>query len=420
MRGSVLCFVFCCLVSSFILTSCGSGGTGSSVIKPGADAQKQILDALIKAPDGSVIELAEGKFDLTGSLSLEGKKNITFKGQGKDKTVLSFAKQSSGAEGLIVKNCQNFTVTQMALEDPKGDGIKVQDSKDVLISDIRMEWTGVPDSGNGNYGLYPVTCENVIVEKNIVRGASDAGIYVGQSINAIVRNNHVYENVAGIEVENTYFAEVYGNKVENNTGGIMIFDLPGLPKKNGHDIKVYKNVMKNNNHENFSEKGITVYMVPPGVGFMVMATDNVEVYDNDIEDHKTISIATVSYGIMNRPLKDSLFNPFLSNIHIYNNRIKHGNEMMPDTTRDVGRMVYGLQQKTKAKFAIIDDGAMDPKADPKTRICIRDNQGDQTFFNLSDNKRQLKDYVCTLPAVKGVESPTANVAPAAKEAGAAH
>ena len=38
-------------------------------------------------------------------------------------------------------------------------------------------------------------------------GASDAGIY-GQSKNIIVRNSVAQYNVAGIEIENSYYADV--------------------------------------------------------------------------------------------------------------------------------------------------------------------------------------------------------------------
>ena len=41
------------------------------------------------------------------------------------------------------------------------------------------------------------------IEHCIAIGASDAGIYVGQSNNIIVRNCEVFQNVAGIEIENS-------------------------------------------------------------------------------------------------------------------------------------------------------------------------------------------------------------------------
>jgi parallel beta-helix repeat protein len=75
---------------------------------------------------------------------------------------------------------------------------------------VRVEWTNGPDENNGAYGLYPVQSSNVLIEESVVIGASDAGIYVGQSNNIIVRNSRVEFNVAGIEIENsTYTYEMF-------------------------------------------------------------------------------------------------------------------------------------------------------------------------------------------------------------------
>ena len=55
--------------------------------------------------------------------------------------------------------------------------------------------------------------------------------------------------------------EIYGNKSYNNTGGILVFDLPGLTR-NGRNVKVYDNEVYENNLFNFSPKGNIVASVP--------------------------------------------------------------------------------------------------------------------------------------------------------------
>ncbi|HEV7221661.1 MAG TPA: hypothetical protein VGN42_03115, partial [Pirellulales bacterium] len=64
-------------------------------IAPGADAQRQLQTALIEAQPGDVIELAAGTFDFTATLSLDVA-GVTLRGQGPDKTVLSFAGLKQG------------------------------------------------------------------------------------------------------------------------------------------------------------------------------------------------------------------------------------------------------------------------------------------------------------------------------------
>ena len=89
-----------------------------------ADFEKSLQKRLILAEDGATIEIEAGRFKLTKSLSLEGKKNITLRGKGIDKTILSFKGQTQGAEGIRVSNCENIVIEDMTTEDSKGDLIK--------------------------------------------------------------------------------------------------------------------------------------------------------------------------------------------------------------------------------------------------------------------------------------------------------
>jgi len=65
-----------------------------------APFEKALQTQFILATDGDVIELDEGNFQIAGSLSLEGKKKITIRGKGMDKTVLSFKIKPRGLRGL--------------------------------------------------------------------------------------------------------------------------------------------------------------------------------------------------------------------------------------------------------------------------------------------------------------------------------
>src|SRR3546814_14949206 len=80
---------------------------------------------------------------------------VTIKGAGMDKTVLSFAKQTSGAEGLLVTG-DDFTLQDIALEDTKGDALKINGTTNAVMRRVRAEWTGGPSTDQGAYGLQPV------------------------------------------------------------------------------------------------------------------------------------------------------------------------------------------------------------------------------------------------------------------------
>jgi parallel beta-helix repeat protein len=95
-----------------------------------------------------------------------------------DKTILNFRNQAAGAQGLLV-TASNFTIEDLALEDTKGDALKINEGENIVVRGVRTEWTQGPKTENGAYGIYPVQTRNVLIEDSVAIGASDAGIYVG-------------------------------------------------------------------------------------------------------------------------------------------------------------------------------------------------------------------------------------------------
>ena len=90
------------------------------------DLENEILEAFILAKDSSTIKLPEGHFLFSQSLSLDDKKHLTIKGEGMDKTVLSFKGQQQGAEGIKITNSQNIILEDFSIEDAAGDNLKVK------------------------------------------------------------------------------------------------------------------------------------------------------------------------------------------------------------------------------------------------------------------------------------------------------
>ena len=285
-------------------------------VAAGADAQERLQTALIDAKPGDVVALGAGRFELTDGLSLDVD-DVTVKGAGQAKTVLSFKGQQGAGEGLIVTS-DKVTLRDFAVEDAKGDGIKVKGSDQISFIDLTVAWTGGPKETNGAYGVYPVSSTNVLIDRVTVRGASDAGIYVGQSKNIVVKNSRAEFNVAGIEIENSMNADVHDNISTHNTGGILVFDLPNLPQQGGHSHRIYKNKIVDNDTPNFAPKGNIVASVPNGTGVMVMANRNVHVFDNDISGNSSSAVIVTGYK---REIKDSKYEPLPRDVVVRDNRI---------------------------------------------------------------------------------------------------
>lgn len=296
-------------------------------ITPSNMAQDEIQEALILAEPGDTVFLSKGIYQLDHGLSLDVD-NVSIIGEGMYETVLNFSNQETGAQGLLVTS-DNVLMQDFAIENAKGDAIKSKGVKNISFIKVRTEWTNGPDSKNGAYGLYPVESIGVLIDGCVAIGASDAGVYVGQSEQIIVRNTRAEFNVAGIEIENSYHADVYNNVATNNTGGILIFDLPNLPKQGGKFVRVFQNKSFNNNTENFAPEGNIVGLVPSGTGLIIMANRNVEVFDNSFDNNQTVHIAVVAGDLESG---DENYDPYPKGVQIHNNEYSNVGKN-PDVSR---------------------------------------------------------------------------------------
>lgn len=287
------------------------------LVEPGDGSQERLQETLIAAQPGDIVELGAGRFNLTDGLSLDVN-GVTVKGQGAKATVLDFSAQQSAGEGLLITS-DDVVLRDFGVENSKGDGIKSKGADRIIYHKLRVEWTGGPKATNGAYGIYPVESRDVLIDSVVVRGASDAGIYVGQSRNIIVRSSIATENVAGIEIENSFDADVYDNIATHNTGGVLVFDLPNLPQMGGHNVRIFDNIIVDNMTPNFAPKGNIVANVPTGTGVMVMANRNVEIFDNVLGENGTSNIMVVGYRF---PFQDPKYDPLPRDVVIWDNQ--HG------------------------------------------------------------------------------------------------
>ena len=277
-----------------------------------ATIQSDLLTALATSKTGDTFIFPQGRFNMTATIGFQGKNedsetvsNLTFKGVGMDKTI--FDVSGSTADGFKIEDTNNLIFEDFGVYESNNNAIKVSGSDGIIMRRIATVWETDYQATNGAYGLYPVQSSNILIEDSFVQGSADAGVYVGQSDNIVVRNNTALKNVAGIEIENSTDADVYGNVSRGNTAGILVFDLPIGNGKYGSGVRVFDNVVDANNAPNFAA-GCTdeqkandtcfeggVHIAPPGSGMIVLSTNDVEIFNNTITDHKTFAIAVTSY-----------------------------------------------------------------------------------------------------------------------------
>lgn len=390
-----------------------AAGCGPGTPPPPSDTEaafeKKLQEQFLDAKPGSVIEIPAGRHSLQRVLTLRAN-GVTVRGAGSDKTVLSFKNQVSGPEGMLVY-ANDFTIEHLAIEDSKGDGLKINDGENITVRDVRVEWTAGPSKDNGAYGIYPVKCRNVLIEDSSSYAARDAGIYVGQSQDIVVRRNRAEKNVAGIEIENSVRADVYENTATNNTGGILVFNMPDLTM-HGEHTRVFKNKVFANNLGNFAAKGTAVASVPAGTGVLIMSNPKVEIFDNDIADNRTANVIIASYFISNFADKKPSegYDPYPKSISIQGNRFSGGGDS-PDGLdwKALKVSMFGL---TGHFPNVLWDGFVDTKAQvdgrypPELRICV---QSDSEVLNVDgpnkfgDPKVGKAEFQCELPKLAPVE-----------------
>ncbi|MCR9143230.1 MAG: right-handed parallel beta-helix repeat-containing protein [bacterium] len=329
-----------------------AGNDAAQVLKFSPGQEQEIQAALNSLTECTTIQLAAGRFVFNNALTIAGVDGITLAGAGQKATTIQFV-DAINVNGVDVESANQFTIRDLKIVDSPKNAVEIRLSENIHIDRVTTTWsiTQGPERGkNGAYGFYPVNVSNVLLENSESFYASDAGIYVGQCINAVVRNNLAEQNVMGLEIENTVNAEVYDNVVKNNTGGLLVYDL----NKNTivtRNVRVHRNTVVDNNNDNFSNAGI-VKSVPAGVGFIITAAREVEIFDNTFGNNNTTDIALFSGLITETPdFGEWAQNNFrLHSIYIHDNIFNGGSGDSIDNgrtnveSRPLGKLMESLFQ----------------------------------------------------------------------------
>ncbi len=375
--------IFCISIISVLLLNINAK---EIFIEPGLNAHERLQEAMILMQEGDILTIKSGYYSFEDGLSLDVDK-VTVRGEGMDNTILDFKNQKSGAQGLLVTS-NEVILENFSIMDAKGDALKVIGSKGISMLNLKTEWTGGPKSTNGAYGFYPVESEDVLIDGCVAIGASDAGIYVGQSKNIIVRNSIAQYNVAGIEIENSYYADVYDNLASHNTAGILVFDLPDLPQQGGHHIRVFDNEAINNDTDNFAPEGNIVGEVPRGTGIIIMANSDVEVFNNLMSGNGTVNLSIVSYG---DETDDQNYYPHPKRIQVHNNTYGPSGFDPDLETGDLAKALYEISEGNMPD--VFWDGIIPLSqmilGQPNDEKLILSEENSTTFLTISPIKYML-------------------------------
>ncbi|WP_169791452.1 parallel beta-helix domain-containing protein [Sandaracinus amylolyticus] len=345
-------------------------------VDPGGDARANVQTMFEEAVDGDVLCFTPGTYEFDDGVTISDKADITIRGTGAERedVLLNFAGMGTGNSGINASSMTNFTIANMRVVDAAANDVFITDSDFVTIRNVSAGWTDLrAPAEHGRYALYPVQSSHVIVEDSEAFGSVDAGIYVGQTDRCIVRNNVAHGNVAGIEIENSTNCEVHNNVARNNSAGILVFELPGLERQGSRTL-VHHNEIVDNSEENFAPSDVGIIaLVPPGIGLMILAANEVEAHDNTITGNVSTGVAVVSYVVpiaLGAPVPDDAeYDFFPESIYLHDNTYSNNGQMPASAIL----LIPGSQDPPGSTVEdIVWDGMMREGMEAGDVLCIDD------------------------------------------------
>jgi parallel beta-helix repeat protein len=246
--------------------------TASALVQPAAGALQAAVDA---AAPGDKLLIASGDYEEEVIVSTDNLALVGCGGATDERPTITPPTLPVSNRGIFAANVDGVLYQSLEPNGHAADGIFVTGAAGVTFRDIIAdgEFTSV-------YSVFPVESTDVVVEASEVTGVIDAGIYVGQAIGCTVRYNYVYENIAGMEIENSDGCDVYGNLAKGNNAGILVFELtaPALQLSQNHIIS--HNVSSENNFDGAIVAPGIIGLVPSGTGYLVISTDTTDFHHN--------------------------------------------------------------------------------------------------------------------------------------------
>jgi parallel beta-helix repeat protein len=306
-------------------------------VVPGASAIENAVNA---ATPGTKLLITSGTYPDPATIEVSDLQLVGCGGATNDRPLLE-PPTDDVSRGIQAAAQTDLVFQSLEVRNWDDDGIFVQQGQNLVFRDI------VGDGAlNSTYALFPVTSNGVLVEGCTVTDVVDAGIYVGQSENIVVRHNRVTGSVAGIEIENSGTATVQNNYAQGNTGGLLVFKAPGLAVQLSDDHLVSHNVLEDNNIPNVGSG--TVGGVPDGTGMLIISNDDSVFEYNLIRGNNSFGI-----GMIDQLLADQT--PTSADQKTERNTIRAnvvtGNGLSPDDTPPNASPLFG-----DIVFAIVESG----------------------------------------------------------------
>ena len=344
---------------------------------------REIQLNLILAEEGDTVEFDEGLIQLLGSLSLQDKENLIIRGKGINRTIIDFSNQVGGKNGFNISNCKNIVLEELTILPKLGHAIRCLGSKNIVIRKVKTNWArkNFQPVGDG----FSINSSSDVIVDDCINSSFISGISVEQSNNIVIRFSETFDNILGIRVANSINVDIHSNNIHHNSSGLYVYAVPDMAKKKSERIRIFNNIVRDNNGENLSPFESIFSQVPTGQGIMIMASDFLEIFDNTIIDNKTAGTSIFSYPVIGEETKDAQYNPYSSSIFIHDNIYRRSSQM-PTLNHMIGWFLFTRFYRNSPD--IIFDGLYDPiyeknKFLPYSRRLCLDNNINAKYLNMN-------------------------------------
>jgi parallel beta-helix repeat protein len=299
------------LAAGLVLPAVGSAETIKVTTTIGA--------AISEAGSGDTIVVPPGTYHEGGlvvtqdDLTIRGSKGAVLDASGNSIGIRVGADRITGdppeCPALTV---DDFTLSGLTIRDASFTGV-------FLIGVDGFRVTGGRYLDNEEYGIFPRCSREGLIDHNSGGGGDDATIYVGVDDDITVTKNKLTNAVLGIELENTTDSVVTGNKLRDNTTGILVVVLPGLPTTSTDNALIERNVIRANNLPNPFPPPPPLFddlqLLPTGTGVLNAGGDAITMRDNVITGNDSFGIGIVTNPITGDEPDD---NRVISNVVLKN------------------------------------------------------------------------------------------------------
>lgn len=294
-------------------------------LAPGDDDQETLSLAFAEAQPGDFFLLGPGTYELNATLRL-ATDAVWVRGAGRQATILSFLGQNTPGAGLVVTG-DRFVLEDLAIEDAVGDLLVLQGVEGAEVRGFRGEWPAGPTTLAVS-GIAAAGMRDLLVEETEVLGATQGGVVARECERVVVRASRFEANVVGISIDNSLDAEISDNEVSGNTTGVLLRNQPNLTFVDGRRARVYDNRIVDNDAPNQAPPTSDVAWLPSGVGAMVVAYDQVEVFANQFAGNDTLQVAMLAQASAARlgAVSDgpAAFDPFSESLYVFDNTYTDG------------------------------------------------------------------------------------------------